>query len=266
LRETAELTTAATAGWRRPVLLLPDDWRSWTSDERRAVLAHELAHVVRGDYATGLVARIALVLNTYHPLVRWTAGRLQLQQEQAADALAARFVGGPASYLVILARLALQQDGRSPRWPAREFLADRGTLLRRIAMLRDQSETGTFGRRSPGASLPFASLALVGLTIGVATLRGPARAAEDDAPAAATSAKTTAQAVREPFVTLDLINDQEAERTYKIGAYYKKIGKVASAEFYFGKIPQRWPNSPWADKARIELAQLARMSRKSVLP
>ena len=44
--------------------------------------------------------------------------------------------------------------------------------------------------------------------------------------------------------------------------YYKTIGKVASAEYYFGKIPQRWPNSPWAVKAKTELAQLAKMPRK----
>ena len=94
IREAADLTTAATTGWLRPALLLPDDWRSWSDSERRAVLAHELAHIVRGDYAVGLLARLAVALNYYHPVVRWIARRLQLQQEQAADALAARFAGG----------------------------------------------------------------------------------------------------------------------------------------------------------------------------
>ncbi len=37
------LSTAATIGWRRPVILLPEDWRSWTAAQRRAVLAHEIA-------------------------------------------------------------------------------------------------------------------------------------------------------------------------------------------------------------------------------
>ena len=97
LREVPDLTTPATAGLRRSVLLLPDDWRSWSLTERRAVLAHELAHMVRGDYAAGLVARLAVVLNYYHPLVRWMAGRLQLQQEQAADAIGGGFAGGPAA-------------------------------------------------------------------------------------------------------------------------------------------------------------------------
>jgi hypothetical protein len=179
LREVADLTTPATAGWLRPVLLLPDDWRSWDLAERRAVLAHELAHIVRGDYAAGLIARLAVVLNAYHPLVRWMAMRLQLQQEQAADELGARFAGGPALYLVALSSLALRQDGRSPCWPARAFLPARGTLIRRITMLQDQSPSMTFDRPWSRTRRGLAALSLVGLTLGVATLRGPARGAED---------------------------------------------------------------------------------------
>ena len=154
LREVPDLTTPATAGWRRPVILLPDDWRSWDDSERRAVLAHELAHIVRGDYAAGLLARLAVALNYYHPVVRWMAGRLQLQQELAADAMGARFAGGRASYLVALSRLALEQDGRSPCWPARAFLPGRGTLIRRIAMLRDRRKPDLSTGRCPGAATP----------------------------------------------------------------------------------------------------------------
>ena len=56
------------------------------------------------------------------------------------------------------------------------------------------------------------------------------------------------------YHTLDLINDQEAERTYSIGRLLQTTGKVASAEYYFGKVRQRWPKSPWATKAKTELA------------
>ena len=125
IREVPELTAPATAGWWHPVILLPDDWRSWNDTDRRAVLAHELAHIHRRDYAAGLVARLALALEFYHPLVHWMARRLQLQQELAADAIAARFAGGTDSYLLSLSRLALKQEGRSPSWPARAFLPAR---------------------------------------------------------------------------------------------------------------------------------------------
>jgi hypothetical protein len=197
LREVPDLTTPATAGRRRPVVMLPDDWRSWSDAERRAVLAHELAHIVRGDYATGVLARFAVVLNYYHPLMRWMAAHLQLQQEQAADALGARFAGGRTRYLVALSSLALRQDRRSPCWPARAFLPARGTLIRRITMLRDQSQSRAFDRTWSSARRRLAAFGLIGLTMGVATLRGPARGAEDG-PSPAATPMIAAPKLREP--------------------------------------------------------------------
>ncbi len=68
------------------------------------------------------------------------------------------------------------------------------------------------------------------------------------------------------YHTLDVINNAEAEKAFLTGSYYKRVSKVASAEFYFGKIPQRWPGSPWAVKAKVELAQLAKMPRTPSKP
>jgi outer membrane protein assembly factor BamD (BamD/ComL family) len=68
------------------------------------------------------------------------------------------------------------------------------------------------------------------------------------------------------YLTLDHINEAQAEKTFQTGMYYKKIKKVASAEYYLGKIPQRWPNSPWAVKAKTELAELAKLPRKPSKP
>lgn len=68
------------------------------------------------------------------------------------------------------------------------------------------------------------------------------------------------------YKTLDIINDQEAERTYKIGEHYLWTGKVSAAEFYFGEIPARWPKSPWAKLAKGQLEKVASMPRKRSLP
>jgi outer membrane protein assembly factor BamD (BamD/ComL family) len=68
------------------------------------------------------------------------------------------------------------------------------------------------------------------------------------------------------YHTLDLINDAQAEKTFKQAEYYKRVHKVASAEYYFGKIPRRWPNSVWAEKAKGELAQLAKLPRTPSKP
>src|SRR5262249_23582308 len=100
-----------------------------------------------------------------------------LQQELAADAAGAQFAGGRHVYLRALARLALTQDDSLCSWPVRAFLPARGTLLRRIAMLR--TEEG-----KPGRSWPrwLAAVALGVIVVGVSALRGPVRA--EDKPAA----------------------------------------------------------------------------------
>jgi hypothetical protein len=136
VRASSEIVTPATIGWRRILLLLPGDWTSWDDAERRAVLAHELAHVCRGDFVTGLLAQLSVALHFYHPLAHWLAARLRLEQELAADAWTARLSGGNLGYLTILAQMALRRDDRTLSWPARAFLPSRGTFVRRIEMLR----------------------------------------------------------------------------------------------------------------------------------
>jgi beta-lactamase regulating signal transducer with metallopeptidase domain len=171
LRESPDLATAATAGWRRPFVLLPADWRCWSETERRAVLAHELAHVRRGDYVAGLLGRLGLALHFYHPLVYWLAGRLRLQQELAADAWGASLAGGRGPYVRALARLALRQTGPPVGWPARAFLPAPGTLMRRIDMLRMTDVSLARSARGVRWSVPAGLL--VAATLGALALGGP---------------------------------------------------------------------------------------------
>ena len=110
LCESELLATPATIGWRHPLIILPANWRDWSGAECRAVLAHEIAHVARHDFATLVAAQLAVVLHFYHPLVHWLAARLRLEQELAADAAAARLAGGQRLYLTTLAGMALRQS------------------------------------------------------------------------------------------------------------------------------------------------------------
>jgi beta-lactamase regulating signal transducer with metallopeptidase domain len=160
LRESGRVGTAATAGWRRPVILIATTWRLWSASERRAVLAHEFAHVARGDFAARLIAHLAVAVHGYHPLVRWLRARLALRQEMAADALAAGPCGGRSVYLKCLAALALKADAR-PVGPVPTFLSGPRTLLRRIAMLRVTDDTPP--RRRWPARLAVALLAACAL-------------------------------------------------------------------------------------------------------
>ncbi|HEV2746270.1 MAG TPA: M56 family metallopeptidase, partial [Allosphingosinicella sp.] len=71
-------------GWRKPVILLDADALR-RSDDADAILAHEIAHIVRRDWPTLIVARLAVALFWFNPLV-WLLERTIVQQaEEAAD-------------------------------------------------------------------------------------------------------------------------------------------------------------------------------------
>jgi beta-lactamase regulating signal transducer with metallopeptidase domain len=179
VRESSELATPATLGWRQPLVLLPFDWRDWSQTELRAVLAHELAHVIRGDFLTGLFAQISVAMHFYHPLAHWLAKRLRLEQELAADAWGAALSGGSPTYLVTLAQMALRREDRHLVGPVRAFLPSRGTLITRIEMLKTT-------RAFPAGllSVPVRAamtLLLASLGLAVAGLRGPTGATRSQA-------------------------------------------------------------------------------------
>lgn len=179
LRQGDETGLAATFGWRRPLILLPPEWCTWSDAERRAVLAHELAHVRHRDFLLGLLTSLCGMLHFYHPLVRWLIAQMRWRQEAAADDLAAGAAGGRNVYVKALARLALRLPARMPAGAA-QFLPAMtgGTLLRRIHMLRG-------AERKPlqplARGLLVAVLAATGLF--VSAWRGPAQSSSSETPA-----------------------------------------------------------------------------------
>lgn len=169
LRQSSTIATPATVGWRRPTILLPARWRDWSDDERKVVLAHELAHIAARDYRSWLIARLAVAVHFYHPLVHWLAGRLQMEQELAADALAVRLVGDRQSYLHSLASLALATPNHRLSGPARTLIPGRSLLMRRVEMLREAKQRtssksiGPLARSVAAVSLALAAVAVAGV-------------------------------------------------------------------------------------------------------
>ena len=168
LRQADQLTTAATIGFRSPVILLPPHWKDWQEKELRAVLSHELAHIHHRDFAAQLLAQVGLILHFYNPIVHWLSERMKLEQELAADAVAANLAGGQRDYLRVLATLAIDHQNNYVGWPARAFLPTRSSFLRRLEMLR-ASKAVSAGSSTAGrlGVLMF----ITALTVGLVTLR-----------------------------------------------------------------------------------------------
>lgn len=181
-RESDDVRSAATIGWRRPVVLLASDWRRWSAEELRAVVAHELAHAAQRDCLLSLLAGWLAAVHFYHPLLWRLKQRLALAQELAADQTAAACFASHGDYLLAISRLALRQDGQRAAAGVLSFSSSCTTLLRRIEMLQDK-DVGNAGRRRPFTSL-LVTAGLVAAAVGASSLRF---AGAEDKPSTATS-------------------------------------------------------------------------------
>jgi beta-lactamase regulating signal transducer with metallopeptidase domain len=243
LREHSSLSTAATIGWRRPIILLPAEWRNWTYVERRAVIAHEIEHVRRRDFPSWIVAQIGVALHFYHPLVHVLATRLRLQQELAADAAAARALGGQRPYVTTLAAMALRQSDAFIAWPARAFLPSSKTFVRRIEMLhRSQSLRGDVSR-------PFLVVSLAAVAIAALCAAGFRNSAAANAPPAAADGTALASTDQPAAAAKKDAPDKRHEIVYKIRNialalynYENKHGHLPPAVVLGpdGKTPHSW--------------------------
>ena len=115
-------------GWRQPTIVLPV-WtaETLTRNHLEAVLAHELAHVRRRDYAANLLQVAVDTILWFHPASRWLSQRARLEREYCCDDLAVQVAGDAREYARALAGL---EDARH-EWPLAIGAAS-DTLLDRI--------------------------------------------------------------------------------------------------------------------------------------
>jgi beta-lactamase regulating signal transducer with metallopeptidase domain len=127
-----DLTSPVTAGWWRPVVLVPASLASGMAPQLlEALLAHELAHVRRHDYLVNLVQSAIEILLFYHPAVWWLSHRIRVERELIADDLAASVLGEPRRLALALSELDLFQLST----PQLAHAAHGGKLMSRIKRL-----------------------------------------------------------------------------------------------------------------------------------
>ncbi|MDB4673534.1 M56 family metallopeptidase [Verrucomicrobiales bacterium] len=89
VRLSDEIRSPAAWNFGKPVILVPDAlFSDLTQEELRWALAHEYAHLQRGDVETLFATRLIQILFFYHPVV-WVAGRMmEILAEQECDRIA----------------------------------------------------------------------------------------------------------------------------------------------------------------------------------
>lgn len=184
-------------GLLRPTIVVPASAADWSDGRRRAVLAHELAHVRRSDLLVNGLGQLVCAIYWFHPLAWMALQRLRIESERACDDLVLG-VGTRASeyadhLLQIVCRAARTRTPALalPMAQRREFEG------RMLAILERNARRGTLSRRGSAAFAMLAALVVLPLAAAVPVRAEPAagpavaeRVSAPGAPAVATRADT----------------------------------------------------------------------------
>lgn len=155
-----QLLSPITYGCFKPVILMPASLLSGMSyDMIEALLAHELGHIKRWDYAVNLLQNLVLSLLFYHPAVWWLSKRIDAERELIADDLAITMVGQTrplARALQVLDKL------HATALPDSVLAASGGDLLSRIKrLIRPDAQPWRWKMASPVLGIGMALLLLL---------------------------------------------------------------------------------------------------------
>ena len=162
-------------GWLKPVILWPAAaLHGMTPQDVEAIIAHELAHIRRGDVLINLLQACIEVLFFHHPAAWWISAQIRTEREYCADDLAVRMLdqresGTKLSYARAL--LALEEHRSIPLL---SVAAKGGKLLDRIRRLVGVETAGQSPARPIVGGL--VTTTLLGLLLAGVFVARPSRA------------------------------------------------------------------------------------------
>jgi TonB family protein len=205
-------------GWIRPVVLLPAATvLGLTPQQLEAVLAHELAHILRYDDLVNMLQTAVETLLFYHPAVWWASARIRQERELCCDDLAVDTCGDALCYARALTRL----ERLRVTTPTLAMGSTGGPLWYRIQRL-----TGDTGWQRGPSKLPgilALSLGLICFALNMQWARGQQRdtPAPTPEPAAVETSMPDEPGVRIDLGGASLIHRDEVE--YPAAAIQKGI-------------------------------------------
>lgn len=135
LRLSMDVDSLLVLGWLKPLVLVPAGaFLALPPEAIEALLAHELAHIRRGDYLANLVQTLAESILFYHPAVWWLSRRIRQEREHCCDDAAVQACGDPILYASALVGLE-ELRARPMPFPDLAPAASGGPLMSRIQRL-----------------------------------------------------------------------------------------------------------------------------------
>ena len=139
--ESALVKVPVLLGHLKPLILIPVGTINLLSaEEVEAVLAHELAHIIRRDFSMNLFFTFVEILFYYHPGVWLMAATIRSERENCCDDTALLLCKKPMAYARALYKLeAAHQSTRLPGL-ALSFSSKKKQLLHRVRRILNQPQ------------------------------------------------------------------------------------------------------------------------------
>jgi beta-lactamase regulating signal transducer with metallopeptidase domain len=276
--QSLEIQGPLTAGVVRPFILVPCDFMDRFSDEdRRALFAHELAHVARRDALWKLIGQTVCQVFFFQPFNFVVRRQLEIDAEFVADEQAALLLGDRCSLANCLTRMgewfAVCPTKNAAAQPLAAGMASfRSTLGQRIETLLNENHQC----RPVSAQARFTLVILFIAAITVATVLAPRAVADTFPENSPTLNSDRGQPMKRQFATIAVLagltlpamadDEQQAKEQPRRAAAAKKtpdtlpeqavglggvlVGRVVTRDVEHGSfvihvdaVPRVWKNS-----------------------
>lgn len=143
LLESALVRSPLTIGFVKPLILFPIGMINRLSEQEvEAILAHELAHIMRHDYLFNILQSLMEALFYYHPAVWWLSAQVRNEREHACDDRAIALTGNKLNYAKAL--VMMQEMAFMPLSPSLGFAGTHKSQLRSRVLRLFSQPTFTF--------------------------------------------------------------------------------------------------------------------------
>ena len=141
IMESALVKVPILLGHLKPLILIPiGTINLLTEEEVEAVLAHELAHIIRRDFSMNIFFTLVEILFYYHPGVWLMAATVRTERENCCDDLALFLCKNPLAYARALYKLEAAHKATRLPGLALSFSSQKKQLLHRVRRILNQPQ------------------------------------------------------------------------------------------------------------------------------
>lgn len=142
--ESALVRSPMVIGHLKPIILFPiGSINKLEVNEVEAILAHEIAHILRNDYLINILQTILEAIFYFHPAVWWLSSQVRIERENCCDDVAVKICGNSLTYAKSLVRVQEMTYIQNPQIAMSAGGQKRSLLFHRVQRILNHKQHKT---------------------------------------------------------------------------------------------------------------------------